>query len=489
MEIYFWIFYYFTKKKLTLVLPESGQGHYTYVMNAMHTCKNKSICSSTLNKKCNLKVVPNLICHLYPRISFTMEPRSKRGLVILISVLAVILILILIITVLLRDQNVVQETEVFTRPQMQDSKVEIMRMYPTTMNQPSMKPSTTQETTSTTSKSTTTVTTTTTTITTVKATTSANVSIVVSTFSSTSTTTTTNFIPHRMAHDMVHERIWFGRRNGNLVRQYSGLEFEYKICMYACARWKYWRRYEDCFQCHQSIKRTYPRIDPVADISVTPRCGYPRYLETRSMGEVADFQIPHRFHNRLDYFWNHNTDFPNNAVAFYRSGQQLVVYRNLMNTICDPLLNNYLCDYDAGDCCTPFTDLDHCHLASNCECHFTGRTHATFQQEYGCQINGALRLFGDGYCHNVLNTPECMFDGGDCCLAKPLGSGPFHSLGTNFCREDIETTNQYSYLTPQNTSTRWIKGMQFMHKIPLGQFSECIRTLSATDRAEYIPFA
>ena len=96
-----------------------------------HTCKNKSICSSTLNKKCNLKVVPNLICHLYPWISFTMEPRSKRGLVILISVLAVILILILIITVLLRDQNVVQETEVFTRPQMQDSKVEIMRMYPT----------------------------------------------------------------------------------------------------------------------------------------------------------------------------------------------------------------------------------------------------------------------------------------------------------------------------------------------------------------------
>ena len=152
-----------------------------------------------------------------------------------------------------------------------------------------------------------------------------------------------------MAHDMIYERRWFGRRNGNLVRQYSGLEFEYKICMYACARWKYWRRYEDCFQCHQSIKRTYPRIDPVADISVTPRCGYPRYLETRSMGHVEDFQRPYRFHSRMDYFWNHNTDFPNNAVAFYRSAQQTVVYRDLMNTICDPLLNNYLCDYDGGN--------------------------------------------------------------------------------------------------------------------------------------------
>ena len=277
-----------------------------------------------------------------------MDPRSKRRLVILISVLAVILILALVVTVLIQDQNVVQETEVFTRPPIhQDTHVENVRMYPTTHE------TTTIATTTTTAMTTTTTTTVTTTststrTTTVKATTSANLSTVFSTFSSTTTSTTT-FVPHRMAHDMIYERRWFGRRNGNLVRQYSGLEFEYKICMYACARWKYWRRYEDCFQCHQSIKRTYPRIDPVADISVTPRCGYPRYLETRSMGHVEDFQRPYRFHSRMDYFWNHNTDFPNNAVAFYRSAQQTVVYRDLMNTICDPLLNNYLCDYDGGN--------------------------------------------------------------------------------------------------------------------------------------------
>ena len=70
------------------------------------------------------------------------------------------------------------------------------------------------------------------------------------------------------------------------------------------------------------------------------------------------------------------------------------------------------------------------------------------------------------------------------------GAGPYHSLGTNFCREDIETVNQYNYLTPRlNTTKRWIKGMKFMHKIPLGQWAECIRTLSAEERPEYMPYA
>ena len=228
-------------------------------------------------------------------------------------------------------------------------------------------------------------------------------------------------------------------------------------------------------------------------MSVTPRCGYPRYLETRSIGKVEDYRRYDRFQPRWDYFWNHNEAIPNNAVAFYRSGQALVVYRNLMNTICDPMFNNYLCDYDAGDCCTPFTDLDHCPLGSNCECHFTGQTHATFRQEYGCGISGALRLFGDGYCHNLLNTPECLFDGGDCCLLKPIAVGPYYNLGTAFCREDIEMENQYSYLVERNASDLWdhqgTKGMKFLHKLPLGQLAECFRTLAGEERRDYLPYA
>ena len=60
--------------------------------------------------------------------------------------------------------------------------------------------------------------------------------------------------------------------------------------------------------------------------------------------------------------------------------QQVPVYENIMNAVCNPFFNNYLCDYDGGDCCTPFVDLDACGLASNCMCHFTGKTHATFEQ-------------------------------------------------------------------------------------------------------------
>ena len=28
---------------------------------------------------------------------------------------------------------------------------------------------------------------------------------------------------------------------------------------------------------------------------------------------------------------------------------------------------------------------------------------------------GLLNIYGDGFCDDVTNTPECNYDGGDCC--------------------------------------------------------------------------
>ena len=51
----------------------------------------------------------------------------------------------------------------------------------------------------------------------------------------------------------------------------------------------------------------------------------------------------------------------------------------LGNTICDSYFNNELCDWDGGDCCTQFTDLDKCGPGDHCTCHLTGRLHKTLK--------------------------------------------------------------------------------------------------------------
>ena len=44
--------------------------------------------------------------------------------------------------------------------------------------------------------------------------------------------------------------------------------------------------------------------------------------------------------------------------------------------------------------------------------------------------------------------------------------------------ENIETTNQYTFLSPQEPSKQNIEKFHFMHDIPLGTFSDCIRTMA-----------
>ena len=58
---------------------------------------------------------------------------------------------------------------------------------------------------------------------------------------------------------------------------------------------------------------------------------------------------------------------------------------------------------------------------------------------YGCKAVSGTFFFGNGHCNAVLNTPECKYDGGDCCLAEPHGSDHNdHHFGQLPCKENRE---------------------------------------------------
>merc|ERR1711976_896101 len=68
---------------------------------------------------------------------------------------------------------------------------------------------------------------------------------------------------------------------------------------------------------------------------------------------------------------------------------------------CDDENNTPECEFDGGDCCDNDQD-DWDFYCNDCECLDQG----------GCAVP---EWFADGYCDDENNTPECDFDGGDCC--------------------------------------------------------------------------
>jgi len=65
------------------------------------------------------------------------------------------------------------------------------------------------------------------------------------------------------------------------------------------------------------------------------------------------------------------------------------------------------CDYDGGDCCLAEIDDLKC---DECICHQDGSRHPT-------RLCWFASIFvNDTYCDDFLNTPQCLYDGGDCCL-------------------------------------------------------------------------
>ena len=80
------------------------------------------------------------------------------------------------------------------------------------------------------------------------------------------------------------------------------------------------------------------------------------------------------------------------------------------DNICDDINNVEHCDYDGHDCCKETSDFS---LCTKCACE------GIFilieeNEEKNCNESFAL-LIGDSFCDDKANTPECNFDGGDCC--------------------------------------------------------------------------
>lgn len=79
--------------------------------------------------------------------------------------------------------------------------------------------------------------------------------------------------------------------------------------------------------------------------------------------------------------------------------------------LCQGFNNNEECGYDGMDCCRPIIEDSLC-SDNLCRCHLTSVRHPSFK-DYGCNAN--LHLIGDQICDDSLNTPECLYDMGDCC--------------------------------------------------------------------------
>ena len=74
--------------------------------------------------------------------------------------------------------------------------------------------------------------------------------------------------------------------------------------------------------------------------------------------------------------------------------------KHIGNGICSDVLNNPECDYDGGDCCGSNVNTNWC---SKCICF----------EDLNCAA--PLYLIANGFCNDETNNAGCNFDGGDCC--------------------------------------------------------------------------
>ena len=103
---------------------------------------------------------------------------------------------------------------------------------------------------------------------------------------------------------------------------------------------------------------------------------------------------------------------------------------------CNDETNTPDCNFDGGDCCLNVKT----DLCSECECHF---------KEF-CGT-GFHPWVGDGYCNDETNILECNYDGGDCCgnantdkcysctcfLKETCAAGfPPFSVADGFCNDE-----------------------------------------------------
>ena len=71
---------------------------------------------------------------------------------------------------------------------------------------------------------------------------------------------------------------------------------------------------------------------------------------------------------------------------------------------CHDITNTAECDYDGGDCCDYEWNIKR-DYCSECTCHIIET----------CTSERGHPLAGDGFCNDETNIETCIFDGMDCC--------------------------------------------------------------------------
>ena len=144
------------------------------------------------------------------------------------------------------------------------------------------------------------------------------------------------------------------------------------------------------------------------------------------------------------------------------------------NGVCEPECNNEHNFYDMGDCCLPTSVVgpdnfcnDHIdrnfsmgvNSLSNCSCHVTNHT-IELVNTIGCRYP---YLVYDFFCHDQSNTPECNYDGGDCCrragnkrcvYCRCHVTGKRHIWGV--MDSYFTLLNEWHHQTPGTRETFWL---------------------------------
>ena len=92
--------------------------------------------------------------------------------------------------------------------------------------------------------------------------------------------------------------------------------------------------------------------------------------------------------------------------------------QDIGNGYCDDYNNTPECDYDGGDCCGTCVNKEYCAEGACCDC-----------QDGGSGNDIAKSWIGNGNCDAGNKKAECQFDGGDCC-PNPQNNG------NGYCDDD-----------------------------------------------------
>ena len=86
---------------------------------------------------------------------------------------------------------------------------------------------------------------------------------------------------------------------------------------------------------------------------------------------------------------------------------------------CDDVNNNEACFFDGGDCCGGIININFCTV---CQCleggGGSGGTTTPSETTTGGSCN--LGMIANGYCDDINNNLDCIYDGGDCCGSNVL---------------------------------------------------------------------